>query len=123
MEIARELDLALENLLVDGHGVIVIEGVNASEHLVGEDSERPPVDRLAMAFIKEHLGGQVLRRAAQSVRARLAILGEPEVGQLQVALLVDQNVLRLQVTVDNVERVQVLEHQSDLCRVEPMTAE
>ena len=110
MEVARELDLALENLLVDGHGVIVVEGVNASEHLVGEDSERPPIDRLGVALVQEDFRCDVLWCTANSVCSLLD-------------LLVDQNVLRLQVTVDNVERVQVLEHQSNLCRVEPMTAE
>lgn len=72
-----------------------------------------------MAFVKEHFGGKVLRRAAKRVSARLAVLGEAEVSELEVALLVDQDVLRLQVTVDNVERVEVLEHQGNLCGVKP----
>ena len=56
VEIAGELNLALENLLVDGHRIIVIEGVNAGEHLVREDAERPPVDGLSVALIEEHFG-------------------------------------------------------------------
>lgn len=40
-------------------------------------------------------------------------------GHLDVALLVDEEVLRLQVPVDEVQRVQVLERQDDLGRVEP----
>lgn len=45
----RELDFALEDLLVDGHGVLVVEGVDAGQHLVDEDAQAPPVDRLAVA--------------------------------------------------------------------------
>ena len=119
MKIARELDLAFQNLLVDGHGVVVVEGVDPSDHLVGEDAERPPVDGLAVAFVEKHLGRQVLGSTAQSVGARLAVLGEAEVCQFEVPLRVDQDVLRLQVTVDDVQRVKVLEHQRHLGRVEP----
>ena len=119
MEVARELDLALQDLLVDGHRVVVIERVNASDHLVSQDAQGPPVDRLAMALVEEHLGCQVLGRPTQSVSARLAVLGEAEVGQLQVALLINQDVLGLQVAVDYVQRVQILEHKSNLCGVEP----
>lgn len=38
MKIARELNLAFEDLLVDGHGVVVIEWVYAGEHLVRQDA-------------------------------------------------------------------------------------
>ena len=63
MKIARELNLTLEDLLIDGHRVVVIEGVNAREHLVREDAERPPVDGLSVALVEEHFGRQVLRCA------------------------------------------------------------
>ena len=114
VKIAREFDLALENLLVDGHGVVVIERVDSSDHLVGEDSERPPVDGLTVAFVEKHLGRQVLGGPAQGIGARLAVLGEAEVCQFEVPLRVNQDVLWLKVTVDNVQRVQVLEHQRHL---------
>ena len=56
VKIAGELNLALENLLVDGHRVIVIEGVNAGEHLVRQDAECPPVDGLSVALVEENFG-------------------------------------------------------------------
>ena len=86
VEVARELDLALQNLLIDGHGVIIIEWVDASDHLVGQDAEGPPVDGLAVAFVEQHLWGEVLGRAAQGVSAGLAVLSEAEIGQTQVTL-------------------------------------
>ena len=103
MKIARELYLAFENLLVDGHRVIIVEGINARKHLIGEDTKCPPVNRLAMAFVEEDFGGEVLRSAAQRISARLAVLGKSKVCQLEVTLLIDEDVLRLQVPVDNVQ--------------------
>ena len=119
MEIAGELNLALEDFLVDGHGVVVVERVDARQHLIGEDAERPPVHGLAVALVQEHFGGEVLRRATQRISARLAVLGETKVCELQVALLVDENILRLQISVNDVQRVEVLEHQRDLRGIEP----
>lgn len=82
VKVSGELNLALENLLVDGHRVVVVEGINAGQHLVGQDSERPPVDGFAVTLVKEHLWCQVLGCTAQCVCARLAILCETEVCQL-----------------------------------------
>jgi len=114
MEISWELNLSLENLLVDSHGIIVIERIDSSQHLVGEDAHRPPVDGLAMAFVEEHFGGEVLRRTAKRISARLAIFGEAEIGELEIALLVNENVLWLEIAVDNVQGVEILEHESHL---------
>ena len=39
-----------------------------NEHLVDEDTERPPVDRFTVAFTQDDLGRQVLRRSTQRPR-------------------------------------------------------
>ena len=114
VKIARELNLAFEDLLVDGHGVVVVKWIDAGDHLVGEDAEGPPVDRLAVAFVEEDLWGEVLRGTTERVCARLAVLCEAEIGQFEVALIVDKDILGLQITVDDVQRVQVFEHEGDL---------
>ena len=44
---------------------------------------------------------------------------QAKVGQLNVPVAVDENVLWLEVTVQNFEAVQVLEGEHDLCRVKP----
>ena len=119
MKITRKLNLAFEDLLVNGHGVIVVEGVDTSEHLVGEDAKRPPVDGLAVTLVEKYFRGQVLRCTAKRISARLTVLSEPEVRQLEVTFLINEDVLRLQVSVDDVKRVQVLEHQSNLSGVKP----
>lgn len=107
--------------MVDHHRVVVVERVNASDHLVGQDTESPPVHRLAVTLVEEHLGGKVLRSAAESVSPRFAVLSETEVSELQIAVLVNENVLGLQIAIDDLHRVQVLKHQGHLRRVEPLT--
>ena len=56
MKIAWELNLALKDLLIDGHGVVVVEGVDTGNHLIGQDAQCPPVNGLAMTFVEEHFG-------------------------------------------------------------------
>jgi hypothetical protein len=46
------------------------------------------------------------------------LLAQPEVGQLDVTFGIQQNVLRLQVSVDNALTVQVLQRQCDLGDIE-----
>lgn len=95
VEGAGEFDLALEDLLIDEHGVVVGEGVDAGEHLVEEDAEGPPVDGLPVALVQQHLGGEVLRGPAQRVRARLHVLRKAEVRQLQVSFFINKNIFWL----------------------------
>lgn len=71
-----------------------------------------------MALALDDLGGQVLGGAAERPRAVGQLLREAEVGDLEVAVLVEQQVLRLQVAVDDALRVQVLEGRGDLRAVE-----
>lgn len=72
-----------------------------------------------MTFVEKHFGRQILGRSAQCVCARLAVLGETEISQAQIALLVDQNILGLQIAIDDIKRVKVLKHQRDLCGIKP----
>jgi hypothetical protein len=119
VKVTGELYFAAQNLLVDHHGVLVVKGVNAGQHLVGEDAEGPPVDGFAVALVEKHLGREVLRGATKSVGAGLAVFGEAEVGQFQISILINQNVFRLEVAVDDVLRLKILEHKTDLGGVKP----
>ena len=92
------------------------------EHLVDEDAERPPVDALAVADPEEGLGREVLGRAAHGPRAVCHALGEAERAQLEVALGIDQDALRLQIAMHHAAGaailVQVLEREDELRGVE-----
>lgn len=37
IEVLREVDFALQNVLVDSHWVIIVERVNTSIHLINQD--------------------------------------------------------------------------------------
>jgi len=81
--------------------ILVIERGYSSEHLVDQDSEGPPVNRVIMPSSKQHFWRNVLRSPTESVRL-LGLLRETEVRQHDVALMVKQDVLRLQVSKDDV---------------------
>ena len=118
VEAPRKLHLALQDLLVDEHWVLVRERVDSSDHFVEKNAESPPVDWLAVTFVEKHLWGKVLWRSAQGVSTGLNDLSKAKIGQLKIASVVDQNVLGFEVPVNSVLAVEVLKHANDLGRVE-----
>jgi len=57
VEIAGEANLAFKNLLICCHWVVIVERVNARNHLISQDTECPPINWLTMTLIEKHLGG------------------------------------------------------------------
>ena len=51
-----------------------LEWVHASEHLVEDEAEGVPIDRVAVLFVADDLWGQVFRRAAEGLCAAVSIL-------------------------------------------------
>lgn len=56
-----------------------------------------------------YLWRHVIWRATERICRRLAVFCEAEVGELDVPVVVDQDILRLQVAVNDVERVEVIQ--------------
>ena len=52
IEVSWELNLTLKDLLINCHRVIIVEWVDACYHLVSQNTQRPPIDRLAVTLIK-----------------------------------------------------------------------
>ncbi len=101
--------------------VLPVEGDVAGEHLVEDDAERVDV-RLAVDGVAEGLlRGDVVRRAEDAAVSGEALLvqraRDAEVGDLGHALLVDEDVLRLDVAVDDAAAVRGAERAGDLDRV------
>lgn len=120
--VAGEVEGFRENLAVHLVRVLVVEGRQSRKHLVQKDSERPPIHRLVVALSHKQLGRQVLGSTTEGVGAVFVLhvqLAETEIAQGDVALVVEQNVLGLQITVDDVEAVETLESAQKLGRVEP----
>ena len=85
-----------------------LEGGTADEELVQEDAQRPNVDHLVVLPSLDHFGGKVVQSAAQGVAAGGGGVDRPaEVGDLDLALGADEEVLRLDVAVDDVLLVAV----------------
>lgn len=110
----RVLGLGIDDHFVHIHGVVVREGRVARVHFVNQDPEGPPVDGLGVAFVKQNLWRDVLGGSANGVGAFLNHLGKPVVYELQVAVVRNHNIFRLQVSVNDVLAVHVLEHTRNL---------
>ena len=87
------------HLLVELHRVRVLgeERRIAREHLEDEHAERVPVDRLVVAFRLDDLGREVVGRAAERPRDVGAVAREAKVGEADVPVGRQQDVLRLEV--------------------------
>ena len=86
-----------------------VEGREADDHFVGQDSEGPPVDGETVTALNKNLRSQIVRRSTEGKGLGVTFehLGQTEIGQTDVAVLVHQDVLGLQITVDDVLLVQV----------------
>ena len=112
--------------------------VDAHQHFKNKHAQRIPVHTLVVSLALHNLGRNcrilhqpcpahlaqrnarltVIRRAAQRPRDIRHELGKPKVGHLDVSVRAEQQVFGLEVAVDDVERVQVVERERDLGRVE-----
>jgi hypothetical protein len=72
-----------------------------------------------MTLVEKNFGRQVLWRAAESESPVFYFLGEPEIGELDVTVSSDQDVLGLEIAVDDVPLVQVFEDKDNLGGIEP----
>mmetsp|Transcript_17336 Transcript_17336/g.42346 ORF Transcript_17336/g.42346 Transcript_17336/m.42346 type:complete len:237 (+) Transcript_17336:554-1264(+) len=91
-------------------------------HLPRQGTESPPVDLAAVLALVQLLRSHVElcpcpRLGPHLPALLLVLLAAPKVGDGQVAVAVDQQVLRLEVTVHDPAPVQLLKGQRDLARV------
>ena len=92
----------------------------ATEHLVEKGAQAPPVRSLAVADTLDYLGRQILGCATVRVRSRPCfirlepLLRQAKVGDLDVALVVQQHILWLQIPVNYAVRVQASERLNKL---------
>eukprot|EP00981_Chlorochromonas_danica_P007266 scaffold1623_cov165-Ochromonas_danica.AAC.18 len=100
------------------------EGRLPREHLIEQDAQGPPVDLRPVAVGQttvQLLGREIGRSAANSVHATMrhgAVASEAEVDELDVAVLVQQKVLRLEVAEDDLSALKMLQSAEDLPEVE-----
>ena len=101
--------------------VLAVEGDVAREHLEEDDAERVEVALGVDVLAQGLLGRDVVGRAQHAAVGRQPLLveraGDPEVGDLGRALLVDEDVLGLDVAVDDAAVVGGAQRAGDLDRV------
>ena len=86
-----------------------------------KDAKGPQVDGLPIASLRNDFGRQVPRRAAHGpggAHATFHLLGKAKVAQDCVPIFTDENVLRLEITVQEIVAVQVVEALGDTGHVE-----
>ena len=87
--------------------ILLVVRRSPTQHLIDKGAQTPPVCRLAVTNSLDNLWGEVLGRSAVRVSAspslvRLqALLGQTEIGDLHVALVVEKHVFGLQVSVND----------------------
>mmetsp|Transcript_9221 Transcript_9221/g.28288 ORF Transcript_9221/g.28288 Transcript_9221/m.28288 type:complete len:275 (-) Transcript_9221:331-1155(-) len=106
---ATTLSMPRMTLSVGVHGLVVQEGRLARQELEKEDAQRPPIHSLRVAARGDDFGCEVVRGAASGVGLADGEFGEAHIRELDVALLCEQQILRLQIPVENVTLVQMLE--------------
>ena len=110
LKVSRELNFTLQDFLINRHGVVVIKGVDARYHFVGQNTESPPVYRRSMALIEQDLGGEVFGRAAERVGSGFTVFCKTEVSKLEITFMVDEDIFGLEIPVYDMFSMQVFEH-------------
>ena len=97
-DVGRNVGVAELYLVEELGPALRVEGRQAHHHLVDQRSQAPPVDRLPVALLVENLGSQVLRGSAdrEGVAVGNVHFGEAEVGEPEVAAVVDEDVFGLE---------------------------
>ena len=110
-------DFTLQNFLINHNRILITEWRISHKHLIDQDPKCPPVHGLVVAFGLDDLRCQVLWRAAQGPSSIRNFLCKPKISDDHMAISVQEDVLRLEVSVGNTERVKVGEGTHNLCRV------
>lgn len=96
------------------------EGRVSAEKCVGNDTNTPDIDRLAMSNLLQDLGGNISGGSAGShedIVSTSKDLAQTKVRDHEtsiIGLVHEEQVLRLEIAVDNIHLVQVLDTQQDL---------
>ena len=91
------------------------------QHLVDQNTESPPIDGAAVFLVEQDLGRHKFGSATESA-SRAAVphvfLAETVIGNLDVTVECEENVVEFQITVDDTVFVEVLQGKADLGGVE-----
>lgn len=101
--------------------VVTAEGRLTQEHLVDEDTKGPPVDCPSVSLLEQDLWCHELGRStegASGVAIPHVLLAQTVVGDLDVTVQSEEDIVKLQVSVDDALLVEVLQSEQNLSSVE-----
>jgi len=98
----RESHFAWDNFFVNLDGLIGKEGRITGCHFVDQHSQCPPIDGFVVAFTQDDFRCEVLWRSTQSPCPAFDSFCKTKVRHLNITLLVDEEVLRFEVAIDEI---------------------
>jgi len=101
--------------------ITVVMGWTAAEHLVEQGTQAPPVCSPRVTRTLDDLRSQILGSSAETVgliRHFNALLRQTEISYSDMALSIQQDVLRLEISIDDVFLVECIDGTNDLGGVE-----
>ena len=84
--------------------IVPVEGWLAHQHLIEHDTIRPPVNTGAIWLEADHLWGNVVRGPTEGLScffSHYSLLAHPKICDLDVAILIQHDVIKLEVPVDD----------------------
>jgi hypothetical protein len=118
--ILRQLEWGAEDLSMHYFLVFVPKWWKATQHFIDEGAESPPVNLLSVTFAQKELRGQVLWAATKRKSATIesdSLFTQPKIDEANVAIHIEQNVLGLEVTVDDLSSMKVRQRRDNLSGV------
>ena len=77
-----------------------------------------PIDTFVVALGADNLRSEIIGRATQSPGNVRNLLGKPKIGNLEMPMSVQEQILWLEIAVDDVHAVKIVQCQCDLCGIE-----
>ena len=117
-----DFELCSHDLLIHLVHILSIERRQTSQHLAHQGAEAPPVHGLAVAGALQNFWSKILRSTTECRRAIIireeTLLGDTKVGHADVPFTGEQQVLRLEITVENTTVMEVFQAKHDFGAVE-----
>ena len=121
-EIRRGVEVSLRDLVEESLHIIVFKGQAPAEHHIKYDPARPDIDlRACVDASTDDFGRSVVwTSTAGCEEIPIAhLVREAEIGDLDIEVVVEENVLGLEVAVDDLEAVRVFDARDDLLEEAP----
>ncbi len=121
-----EVERFVQDLAIHVVDHLVVERWQASQHLVEQHPEGPPVNGLIVVLGEQQLWSEVFGCSAKCIGSILVFhleLAEAEVAESDVALVVEQNVLGLEISINNVKTVKAFQGTENLGDIEARSAD